>query len=97
MNKAQIKDILGVDHKWCDCCREWLTLDKYGIFGQYSDGSTRYNKYCIQCDIYRSVNVPVPMLKEIQRIIKSKKSLGFESTDEFVREALRRSIAIYGK
>jgi hypothetical protein len=101
LNKEQIKDILGVDHKYCNCCRDWLTLDKFGIFGKYSDGSTRYNVYCIQCEIIKEaakipVKIPELMMNEIRRIV-DEKYLGFETSDEFIREALRRSIVTYGR
>jgi hypothetical protein len=36
------------------------------------------------------------MLKEIARIIQTDQRLGFASTQEFIKEAVRRSIVQYG-
>jgi len=45
---------------------------------------------------YNYVGLPEEMAKEIQRIIGSDKRLGFVSMQEFVKEAVRRSIVEYG-
>jgi Arc/MetJ-type ribon-helix-helix transcriptional regulator len=45
---------------------------------------------------YNYVGLPKEMSEEIQRIIESDKRLGFVSMQEFVKEAVRRSIVEYG-
>jgi Arc/MetJ-type ribon-helix-helix transcriptional regulator len=45
---------------------------------------------------YTNVGIPKDMAEEIQRIILSDKRLGFASMQEFVKEAVRRSIVHYG-
>jgi len=45
---------------------------------------------------YNYVGLPKEMSEEIQRIIESDKRLGFVSMQEFVKEAVRRSIIEYG-
>jgi metal-responsive CopG/Arc/MetJ family transcriptional regulator len=45
---------------------------------------------------YSSTSLPKPMLKEIARIIQTDQRLGFASTQEFIKEAVRRSIVQYG-
>lgn len=47
-------------------------------------------------DEYSKVGLPKEMVKEVQRIIESDKRLGFVSIQEFVKEAVRRSIINYG-
>ncbi len=47
-------------------------------------------------DKYGNVKLPAEMVSEIRRIIETEKRLGFTSTQEFVKEATRRSIALYG-
>lgn len=44
---------------------------------------------------YQYIGIPKEMSKEIQRIIESDKRLGFVSMQEFVKEAVRRSIIEY--
>jgi Arc/MetJ-type ribon-helix-helix transcriptional regulator len=44
---------------------------------------------------YNYVGLPKEMSEEIQRIIESDKRLGFVSIQEFVKEAVRRSIIEY--
>jgi Arc/MetJ-type ribon-helix-helix transcriptional regulator len=46
-------------------------------------------------DHYRKVSVPNEMVREIERIIENDKGLGFVSIQEFVKEAVRRSIILY--
>jgi hypothetical protein len=45
---------------------------------------------------YTNVGIPKNMTEEIQRIIVNDKRLGFVSIQEFVKEAVRRSIIHYG-
>jgi len=45
---------------------------------------------------YTNVGIPKDMTEEIQRIILNDKRLGFVSMQEFVKEAVRRSIIHYG-
>jgi len=44
---------------------------------------------------YNYVGLPTEMSGEIQRIIETDKRLGFVSMQEFVKEAVRRSIIEY--
>ena len=44
---------------------------------------------------YVKVSIPKEMRNEVERIIKSDKRLGFVSIQEFVKEAVRRSIIKY--
>jgi hypothetical protein len=45
---------------------------------------------------YTNVGIPKEMSEEIQRIIVNDKRLGFVSMQEFVKEAVRKSIILYG-
>jgi len=45
---------------------------------------------------YDKVSLPKLMLKEVDRIVQSDDRLGFVSTQEFVKEAVRKSIIYYG-
>lgn len=45
---------------------------------------------------YEKVSIPKEMVNEIKNIIESDKRLGFVSIQEFVKEAVRRSIVLYG-
>lgn len=45
---------------------------------------------------YTNVSIPKEMAEEIQRIVLNDKRLGFVSMQEFVKEAVRRSIILYG-
>lgn len=47
-------------------------------------------------DEYDNVKLPTEMVSEIKRIIETDKRLGFVSIQEFVKEAVRRSIVLYG-
>lgn len=44
---------------------------------------------------YEKIGVPKAMIEEVKRIVETDKSLGFVSVQEFVREAVRRSIIDY--
>jgi hypothetical protein len=44
---------------------------------------------------YYKVSIPTEMKDEIVRIIETDKRLGFVSIQEFVKEAVRRSIVLY--
>lgn len=45
---------------------------------------------------YEKVGIPMEMHYEVQRIVETDKRLGFVSIQEFVKEAVRRSIVEYG-
>lgn len=45
---------------------------------------------------YTNIGIPKDMAEEIQRIVISDTRLGFTSMQEFVKEAVRRSIVYYG-
>ena len=45
---------------------------------------------------YKNVSIPEEMKKEIERIIINDERLGFASVQEFVKEAIRGSIVLYG-
>ncbi len=47
-------------------------------------------------DGYEKVGLPKELVNEIKRIIETDKRLGFVSIQEFVKEAVRRSIILYG-
>jgi hypothetical protein len=46
---------------------------------------------------YDNVKLPAEMVSEIKRIIETDERLGFTSIQEFVKEAVRRSIVLYGE
>ncbi|ETA68459.1 hypothetical protein MettiDRAFT_1930 [Methanolobus tindarius DSM 2278] len=50
----------------------------------------------IETTTYSKVSIPNHMRDEIERIIENDKRLGFVSIQEFVKEAIRRSIIQYG-
>jgi len=41
---------------------------------------------------YRGVNLPEEMVEEIERLIKRRKDLGYQSIAEFVKEAVRKRL-----
>ncbi|MCZ7382159.1 MAG: hypothetical protein O8C64_11405 [Candidatus Methanoperedens sp.] len=47
-------------------------------------------------DEYGNVKLPLEMINEVKRIIENDKRLGFVSIQEFAKEAVRRSIILYG-
>lgn len=51
--------------------------------------------YCMKKNNYKVVNLPKEMVDTIDRIVKKRKDLGFVSRDDFVRDAVRESIAKY--
>jgi len=45
---------------------------------------------------YKNIGIPKDMAEEVQKIIINDQRLGFASMQEFVKEAVRRSIILYG-
>jgi hypothetical protein len=63
----------------------------YTIYGEYMVSFK--NKGKIK---YEKIGIPKDMITEVKRIVDTDKRLGYVSIQEFVREAVRRSVVEYG-
>lgn len=45
---------------------------------------------------YKSIQIPEPLLEQIQKLLKEHEELGFTSMAEFVKVAIREKLKEYG-